>query len=97
MSIKIKSIIFLLFILPYSLSSVGGACSNGKDGVCITVPECNNYGGKVTLGNCPYDGNDIKCCSEIPCLNRKGACTWNCAGNSHPGNCPGGNGFICCT
>ena len=31
MRVKIKSILFLLFILPYALSEVGGKCSNNAN------------------------------------------------------------------
>ena len=99
MRVKIKSILFLLFILPYALS-VGGKCSsNAANGVCISAKECKQHGDIYATGLCPNDPNDIRCCFNIYCAygGKRGICTWNCKGTPHPGLCPGGNGFVCCT
>ena len=61
MNIKIISIIFLLIILPYSLSAYRGACT-GHEGVCRTDEECSFHGGKSIIGYCPDDPYYIKCC-----------------------------------
>ena len=100
MRVKIKSILFLLFILPYALSVVGGTCSsNANNGVCISDTKCNQHGAKYVQGLCPNDLNEIKCCLDISCVygGKRGKCTWKCNGTPHPGLCPGGNGFVCCT
>ncbi len=99
MRVKIKSILFLLFILPYAFSEIGGKCSsNANNGVCISETECKQHGDKYVKGLCPNDSNEIRCCLDIYCAygGKRGKCTWNCKGTAHPGLCPGGNGFVCC-
>ncbi|ORX64375.1 hypothetical protein BCR32DRAFT_212753, partial [Anaeromyces robustus] len=94
----------LLFIILVSVSStladVNGRCT-GRNGICISTDNCNDYNGQSFSGNCPNDANDIKCCDDIPCKaddGRIGSCvfTSECDGETISGKCPGGSDFKCC-
>ena len=99
MSIKIKSIISLLLILPYALSALNGKCT-GRNGICVSTSTCSTYGGSLYSGYCPNDDNTIKCCDNIGCTanGKAGKCvfTSQCSGSTYSGLCPGGSDFKCC-
>ena len=99
MSIKIKSIISLLIILPYAFSALNGQCS-GRSGICISSSTCSQYHGSTYNNYCPNDANSVKCCDNIPCNanGKSGKCMFSgqCTGTTYSGACPGGNDFKCC-
>ena len=93
-------ILSLLVIIPTTFADVNGKCT-GRNGICITISNCRNFGGISYSGKCPNDPNDVKCCDDIPCATddgRKGSCVFSeqCNGEKITGKCPGGNNFICC-
>jgi len=95
-----KLILSLLTVVPSTLAAVNGKCSYGKKGICISTSTCTRYGGSSSVGNCPNDRNDIRCCDNIPCKhnNVPGICkfTNECSGTTYSGHCPGGSDFKCC-
>jgi len=94
-----KLIIALLATIPSTLADVNGRCT-GKDGICISTSTCDNYNGKNSVGYCPKDANNIRCCDNIPCksngINGKCMFTNQCKGTTVGGLCPGGADFKCC-
>jgi len=110
----------ILAVLPFvavASASVNGHCTGahatgdwGEYGICVSIGDCDHYGGKHTDNACPYDGDGIKCCvvgmgpdiMHDPCggtsrcqwMNSNGKCD---SGWSNVRNdCPGGDNYSCC-
>ena len=93
-----KFILILLAAISTALASIYGQCT-GRSGICIDTGTCTSYGGTYSIGNCPGDPEDVKCCDNIPCKSsdgRTGTCSFTCSGDTVSGQCPGGSDFTCC-
>lgn len=79
------------------LAAVNGPCSFGKTGVCLPTAQCSGAGDIISVGFCPNDPNDVKCCSKPSC-GLGGYCEWTyaCDGITETGLCPGPADFKCC-
>ena len=99
MHINTRFVLSLLAAIP-TVFAVNGKCANGRNGICIATGTCSNYGGRTSNGNCPRDGNNIKCCENISCNvnGESGSCMFanECSGTTYSGKCPGGSDFKCC-
>ncbi|RPA92699.1 hypothetical protein L873DRAFT_1817221 [Choiromyces venosus 120613-1] len=95
---KFLEIVSLLLLSATANAAVDGLCSvNGTSGVCISTANCASGGGKSTVGFCPNDPADIRCCTKTAC-GSGGNCRWTneCSGTSVSNQCPGPGGFKCC-
>lgn len=80
------------------LAAVNDHCSvGGKPGVCIATAQCSSASGTSSVGFCPHDPADIKCCTKPSC-GVGGHCDWTsaCKGTTKAGLCPGPADFKCC-
>ena len=92
-------LISLVYCIPSILSTINGRCT-GRNGICISIVNCRNYGGESFTGKCPNDANNIRCCDNISCKaddGREGSCmfTNQCNGEGISGKCPGASDFKC--
>ena len=87
------------FIAAFPLAAIAtlnGHCTGDKassiqkaNGICIHTQKCKDYGGKYTSGACPYDSDDIKCCTigvgqpDVNPCGKPSICDWT--SNSCPG------------
>ncbi|KAF2420328.1 hypothetical protein EJ08DRAFT_26899 [Tothia fuscella] len=74
---------------PFALDprSIGGKCDhNGIKGTC----EKSCQGGFQTVGDCPNDPKDVKCCMHRSCTTKKTGIVGSCR-NNRSGNCVGGH------
>ncbi|KAF7337211.1 hypothetical protein MSAN_02273500 [Mycena sanguinolenta] len=109
LAMKFSPALILFASVTSTLAAVNGPCSSGP-GVCISTSSCTAGGGSYTSGLCPWDPNDIKCCTKAPCGSTGGLCefTSKCTGNHYyvsgsivdeaynSGLCPGPSDFKCC-
>ena len=97
--LSLRHIFYLAFTLKTTtvLAAVNGPCSGGKIGVCIATAQCSSAGGTSSVGFCPNDPTDIKCCIKSSC-GVGGHCDWTsaCQGTTKAGLCPGPADFKCC-
>lgn len=80
------------------LAAINGPCSVGSTpGVCIATAQCSSASGTSSVGFCPNDPTDIKCCTKPSC-GVGGHCDWTaaCKGTTKTGLCPGPADFKCC-
>lgn len=91
----------LFTVAPSALAAVNNPCygPDGLAGVCVSSSACSSGGGTAIAGACPWDGDDVRCCSKTPCQAAGSACGWasDCAGTSTPGLCPGPSQMQCCS
>ncbi len=85
--------VFVATIIPFSSARLYGTCT-GKTGVCVYESSCIASGGTPSIGNCPDDPIEIKCCEKVVTTiqgTRTGRClpTSVCTGNIYKGYCPG--------
>lgn len=80
------------------LAAINGPCSVGSTpGVCIATAQCSSASGTSSVGLCPNDLTDVKCCTKSSC-GVGGHCGWTaaCTGTTKTGLCPGPADFKCC-
>lgn len=98
--LSIYHILYLVLTLTITraLAAINGPCSVGSTpGVCIATAQCSSASGSSSVGFCPNDPADIKCCTKPSC-GVGGHCGWTaaCTGTTKTGLCPGPADFKCC-
>jgi len=95
------AVVILYLALP-SKADIGDKCrgtGSNVAGTCQYTSRCTS--GFTTVGDCPEDPNDIRCCITTSCKSNKGICldksVNSCSGGHYEkGYCPGGNDIQCC-
>ncbi|KAK0616703.1 hypothetical protein B0T14DRAFT_523655 [Immersiella caudata] len=100
---KLNTYVLLSLFAPLVHAGVGDKCgTTPQRGYChdLNKGACK---GTISHGDCPWDGNNVKCCQQVTrCYGDLQAtfCSWpeGCGAGSTrlTGLCPGPNDFKCC-
>jgi lysozyme len=94
-----RLIAFTAILLGPTYAALNGPCSvDGTPGVCVSTASCKHAGGTSHRNFCPFDPDDIRCCTKVCADRGAGICNWvkDCKGETLTGLCPGPSGFKCC-
>jgi hypothetical protein len=90
---KVVSFLVLLASIASAQASVNGHCVAGGGvaagvGVCLHIKDCNAQHGTIHNNLCPFDPDDVKCCTNRPapkCSNVLGICRFTDICNTKSG------------
>jgi len=85
--------------LTFGSAKINNKCTS-RNGVCISIKDCEDVGGTTFDGLCTNESSSVKCCIKKKCYidGNEGSCMFSskCKGISYDGACPGESNYQCC-